>query len=235
MNIITVKDAQEGGQKAFNIFKEALADNAKVFGLATGSTPITLYEALTASDLDFSDKTSINLDEYVGLAPDNLQSYHYFMQQHLFNKKPFATSYVPDGLATDADAETQRYDDIIAANPIDLQILGIGRNGHIGFNEPGSPLTGKTHKVPLTQSTIDANARFFENEEDVPRFAYSMGIGSIMTAKHILLMAYGENKADAIQKMVEGPVTNHVPASALQNHNNVTIIVDEAAASKLSK
>ncbi|GEK04995.1 glucosamine-6-phosphate deaminase [Schleiferilactobacillus harbinensis] len=235
MNIITVKDAQEGGQKAFNIFKEALADNAKVFGLATGSTPITLYEALTASDLDFSDKTSINLDEYVGLAPDNPQSYHYFMQQHLFNKKPFATSYVPDGLATDADAETQRYDDIIAANPIDLQILGIGRNGHIGFNEPGSPLTGKTHKVPLTQSTIDANARFFENEEDVPRFAYSMGIGSIMTAKHILLMAYGENKADAIQKMVEGPVTNHVPASALQNHNNVTIIVDEAAASKLSK
>ncbi|MBO3093100.1 glucosamine-6-phosphate deaminase [Schleiferilactobacillus harbinensis] len=235
MNIITVKDAQEGGQKAFNIFKEALADNAKVFGLATGSTPITLYEALTASDLDFSDKTSINLDEYVGLAPDNPQSYHYFMQQHLFNKKPFATSYVPDGLATDADAETQRYDDIIAANPIDLQILGIGRNGHIGFNEPGSPLTGKTHKVPLTQSTIDANARFFENEEDVPRFAYSMGIGSIMTAKHILLMAYGENKADAIQKMVEGPVTNHVPASALQNHNNVTIIVDEAAASKLNK
>ncbi|WP_063516741.1 glucosamine-6-phosphate deaminase [Schleiferilactobacillus harbinensis] len=235
MNIITVKDAQEGGQKAFNIFKEALADNAKVFGLATGSTPITLYEALTASDLDFSDKTSINLDEYVGLAPDNPQSYHYFMQQHLFNKKPFATSYVPDGLATDADAETQCYDDIIAANPIDLQILGIGRNGHIGFNEPGSPLTGKTHKVPLTQSTIDANARFFENEEDVPRFAYSMGIGSIMTAKHILLMAYGENKADAIQKMVEGPVTNHVPASALQNHNNVTIIVDEAAASKLSK
>lgn len=235
MNIITVKDAQEGGQKAFNIFKEALADNAKVFGLATGSTPITLYEALTASDLDFSDKTSINLDEYVGLAPDNPQSYHYFMQQHLFNKKPFATSYVPDGLATDADAETQHYDDIIAANPIDLQILGIGRNGHIGFNEPGSPLTGKTHKVPLTQSTIDANARFFENEEDVPRFAYSMGIGSIMTAKHILLMAYGENKADAIQKMVEGPVTNHVPASALQNHNNVTIIVDEAAASKLSK
>lgn len=235
MNIITVKDAQEGGQKAFNIFKKALADNAKVFGLATGSTPITLYEALTASDLDFSDKTSINLDEYVGLAPDNPQSYHYFMQQHLFNKKPFATSYVPDGLATDADAETQRYDDIIAANPIDLQILGIGRNGHIGFNEPGSPLTGKTHKVPLTQSTIDANARFFENEEDVPRFAYSMGIGSIMTAKHILLMAYGENKADAIQKMVEGPVTNHVPASALQNHNNVTIIVDEAAASKLSK
>ena len=230
MNIITVKDAQEGGQKAFNIFKEALADNAKVFGLATGSTPITLYEALTASDLDFSDKTSINLDEYVGLAPDNPQSYHYFMQQHLFNKKPFATSYVPDGLATDADAETQRYDDIIAANPIDLQILGIGRNGHIGFNEPGSPLTGKTHKVPLTQSTIDANARFFENEEDVPRFAYSMGIGSIMTAKHILLMAYGENKADAIQKMVEGPVTNHVPASALQNHNNVTIIVDVAAA-----
>lgn len=235
MNIITVKDAQEGGQKAFNIFKEALADNAKVFGLATGSTPITLYEALTASDLDFSDKTSINLDEYVGLAPDNPQSYHYFMQQHLFNKKPFATSYVPDGLATDADAETQRYDDIIAANPIDLQILGIGRNGHIGFNEPGSPLTGKTHKVPLTQSTIDANARFFENEEDVPRFAYSMGIGPIMTAKHILLMAYGENKADAIQKMVEGPVTNHVPASALQNHNNVTIIVDEAAASKLNK
>ncbi|KRL08878.1 glucosamine-6-phosphate isomerase [Schleiferilactobacillus perolens DSM 12744] len=234
MNIITVKDAQEGGHKAFEIFKDELANNAQVFGLATGSTPITLYEDLVASDLDFSHKISINLDEYVGLAPDNPQSYHYFMQQHLFNKKPFAVSYLPDGLAKDADAETARYDEVIAGNPIDLQILGIGRNGHIGFNEPGSPLAGKTHKVPLTQSTIDANARFFENGEDVPRFAYSMGIGSILTAKHILLMAYGENKADAIKAMIEGPVTTHVPASALQNHNNVTVIVDEAAASKLS-
>src|SRR5699024_8587866 len=140
-----------------------------------------------------------------------------------------------NGEAENVEAEVERYEKVIADNPIDIQILGIGRNGHIGFNEPGSPLDGPTHKVALTQSTIDANARFFENESDVPRYAISMGIGSIMKSKEIILMAYGEDKADAIQATVEGPVTNHVPASVLQNHANVTLILDEAAASKLSK
>jgi len=233
MNIIKVKDTQMGGKEAFNLLKADVENGAKVLGLATGSSPITLYNEITSSDLDFSNMTSVNLDEYVGLPATNEQSYHYFMKDHLFNKKPFKNSYVPDGSNLDADAATKDYDKIIEDNPIDLQILGIGRNGHIGFNEPGSPLDGTTRKVSLTKSTIEANTRFFEDEKDVPRFAYSMGIGSIMKAKKIILLAYGEAKADAIAATVDGPVTEDCPASALQNHPDVTLIIDEAAASKL--
>lgn len=233
MNIIKVTDTQMGGKEAFKLVKNDIENGAKVLGLATGSSPITLYNEMTASDLDFSNMTSVNLDEYVGLQPDNEQSYHYFMNEHLFSKKPFKNSYVPDGSNPNAQAATAAYDKIIEENPIDLQILGIGRNGHIGFNEPGSPFDGKTRKVGLTESTIEANTRFFEDEKDVPRFAYSMGIGSIMKAKKIILLAYGENKADAIAATVDGPVTEDCPASALQNHPDVTIILDDAAASKL--
>lgn len=235
MKLIIVKNNEEGGKKAFEIIKEGLDNGVKTLGLATGSTPISLYKEMTESNLDFSNITSINLDEYVGLSGDNKQSYRYFMNEQLFNKKPFKETFVPDGTNPDAEAETIRYEKIIADHPIDIQILGLGVNGHIGFNEPGSPLDGKTAKVSLTQTTIDSNARFFDKEEDVPRFAYSMGIGSIMKAKKIILMAYGENKADAVKAMMEGPVTPNLPASALQNHPDVTIIVDEAAASKLSK
>ncbi|WP_261806909.1 glucosamine-6-phosphate deaminase [Lapidilactobacillus luobeiensis] len=235
MEIKVVKDKIAGGQAAFELIKAGMAHGAKVLGLATGSTPVTLYDAMCNSDLDFSQMVSMNLDEYVGLQPDNDQSYHYFMKEHLFYKKPFKASYVPDGANPDIDAAAADYEKLLAEHPIDIQILGIGRNGHIGFNEPGSDLDGKTQKVALTQSTIDANARFFANEQDVPRFAISMGIGSIMKGKQIILIAYGEDKADAIKATVEGPVTNHVPASALQNHENVILILDEAAASKLSK
>lgn len=235
MKVEIYKDKNEGGQAAFNIIKDGIENGAKVLGLATGSTPVTLYNAMTSSDLDFSNLTSVNLDEYVGLPATNDQSYHYFMQEHLFNKKPFKKSYVPDGEAADIEAAAKDYDRIIDENPIDIQILGIGRNGHIGFNEPGSPFDGPTHKVSLTQSTIDANARFFENESDVPHYAISMGIGSIMKSKNILLIAYGEDKADAIKATIEGPVTTDVPASILQKHDNVTFILDEAAASKLSQ
>ncbi len=235
MDVKIVKDKVAGGQLAFDIIKEDITNGAKVLGLATGSTPITLYQAMIASDLDFSNMTSINLDEYVGMPFDNPQSYHQFMKDNLFNKKPFAHSYVPDGMAEDIEQAAADYEKIIAANPIDVQILGIGRNGHIGFNEPGSDLEGRTHKVQLTESTIEANKRFFEREEDVPRYAISMGIGSIMQGKKIILLAYGEDKADAIKATVEGPVTSHVPASVLQNHDDAIIIIDEAAASKLSK
>ena len=233
MNIIKVTDNKMGGKEAFNLVKYDLEHGGKVLGLATGSSPITLYNEMTSSDIDFSNITSVNLDEYVGLQPDNDQSYHYFMKEHLFNKKPFKNSYVPDGSNPDAEAATSAYDKIVEDNPIDLQILGIGRNGHIGFNEPGSPLDGKTRKVGLTESTIEANTHFFADEKDVPRFAYSMGIGSILKAKKIILLAYGENKADAIAATVDGPVTEACPASALQNHPDVTLIIDEAAASKL--
>lgn len=233
MKVITVKNQVEGGQVAFDILKEKLAAGAKTLGLATGSTPIELYKAMVASDLDFSELTSINLDEYVGLAPENDQSYRYFMNEHLFNHKPFKATYVPDGLAEDLVASTVAYDDLIAANPIDVQVLGIGRNGHIGFNEPGTPFDRTTQVVDLAPSTIEANARFFESIDDVPRQAISMGIASILKSKTLLLLAFGEEKADAISKMVNGEVTTDLPASILQTHDDVIVIVDEAAASLL--
>lgn len=233
MKIIEVKDEQAGGKVGFEIFKEALADNAQVFGLATGSTPITIYKELTASDLDFSDKISINLDEYQGLPGTHEQSYRHFMAEHLFNQKPFKESYVPNGLDEDSEAQTAYYDTLIAEHPLDLQLLGLGQNGHIGFNEPGTPFDVQTRLVDLTPSTIAANARFFASEDEVPRKAFSMGIGSIMKSKKILLVAYGENKAQAVADMVEGPVTTDVPASVLQNHDDVTVIIDEQAASKI--
>ncbi|MBF7104208.1 glucosamine-6-phosphate deaminase [Pediococcus pentosaceus] len=234
MKVIIVKDNVEGGKEGYKLFADAKKNGATTFGLATGSTPITTYQEIIKSDLDFTDSISINLDEYVGLPEDSDQSYDYFMHENLFNAKPFKHSYLPNGRAADLEAEAKHYDQIIEDNPIDLQILGIGRNGHIGFNEPGTPADSTTHKVSLTQSTIDANARFFEHEEDVPRYAISMGLASIMKSKHILIEAYGKDKADAIKGMIEGPVTTDLPASVLQNHDNVTVIIDEAAASKLS-
>lgn len=233
MKIIRVKDSVEGAAVAFDLLKEKLATGAQTLGLATGSTPITFYENIVNSDLDLSELRSINLDEYVGLGADNDQSYAYFMNHHLFQHKPFKESFLPNGLATDLEAEAKRYDDLIAQYPIDFQILGIGQNGHIGFNEPGTPFDETTHLVDLAENTIQANARFFEKEEDVPRQALSMGIASIMSAKSIVLMAYGENKAAAIYGMVEGEPTPDLPASVLQNHPEVYVIVDEAAASRL--
>ena len=235
MEVIVVKTQEEGALAAFEIFKRAHSEGAKVFGLATGSSPIGLYELLRNSDLDFSDRISVNLDEYVGLAPTDEHSYHYFMKEQLFNAKPFKHSYLPDGLAEDVDAEVVRYENILQENPVDLQLLGIGSNAHIGFNEPGTPFTQRTHKVHLTESTIEANKRFFEKEEDVPRYAYSMGLQSIMDAKEIVLIAFGPKKVHAIKGLVEGPITEEVPASILQNHPKVTVICDEAAAELLTK
>ena len=233
MDIIKVANAEEGGKKAFELIKEGMNNGAKVLGLATGSTPETLYKEMTASDLDFTDMTSVNLDEYVGLGGEDDQSYRYFMNDQLFNKKPFKDTYVPNGKAEDLAAECKHYESIIDSNPIDIQILGIGQNGHIGFNEPGTPLDSLTHVVELTESTINANKRNFEKVEDVPTRAVSMGIGSIMKGKKMILMAYGEAKADAIKGMIDGPVSVDLPASALQNHSDVVVIIDDAAASKL--
>ncbi|MGX7245835.1 glucosamine-6-phosphate deaminase [Enterococcus quebecensis] len=233
MKIIKVANAEEGGKKAFELIKEGMNNGAKVLGLATGSTPETLYKEMTTSDLDFTDMTSVNLDEYVGLGGDDDQSYRYFMNDQLFNKKPFKNTYVPNGKAEDLVAECKHYESIIDSNPIDIQILGIGQNGHIGFNEPGTPLDSLTHVVELTESTINANKRNFEKVEDVPTRAVSMGIGSIMKGKKMILMAYGEAKADAIKGMINGPVSVDLPASALQNHSDVVVILDDAAASKL--
>ncbi|MGG5341699.1 glucosamine-6-phosphate deaminase [Enterococcus sp. AZ192] len=233
MEIIKVANAEEGGKKAFDLIKAGMDNGAKVLGLATGSTPETLYKEMTSSDLDFSDMVSVNLDEYVGLGGDDDQSYRYFMNDQLFNKKPFKETYVPNGKAANLEAECVHYESIIDSHPIDIQILGIGQNGHIGFNEPGTPLDSLTHVVELTESTINANKRNFEKVEDVPTRAVSMGIGSIMKGKKMILIAYGEAKADAIKGMIDGPVSVDLPASALQNHPDVVVIVDEAAASKL--
>lgn len=232
IKIEVVKNKEAGGKKAFGYIKEAVNEGAKVFGLATGSTPETLYQELRESDLDFSDKIAVNLDEYVGLEADHPQSYAYFMQEQLFDAKPFKETHIPDGMAPE-EAEVERYNGILEKHPIDVQILGIGTNAHIGFNEPGTSFDTKTHKVKLTADTIQANKRYFESEEEVPKHAYSMGIDSIMAAEKIILMAYGKNKAEAIEKTVNGPVTEEVPASILQQHPDVVIIVDEEAASQL--
>ncbi|WP_417637167.1 glucosamine-6-phosphate deaminase [Enterococcus faecalis] len=233
MQIIRVANAEEGGKKAFELIKEGMNNGAKVLGLATGSTPETLYKEMTASDVDFTEMTSVNLDEYVGLGGEDEQSYRYFMNKHLFDKKPFKETFVPNGKAEDLDVASAEYEKIIDAHPVDIQILGIGQNGHIGFNEPGTPLDSLTHVVELTESTINANKRYFDKVEDVPTRAVSMGIGSIMKGKKMILMAYGEAKAEAIKGMIDGPVTTDMPASALQNHQDVVVIIDDATASKL--
>ena len=232
--IIRVKDAEEGGKKAFELIKEGIDNGAQVLGLATGSTPETLYQEMVKSDVDFSNCVSINLDEYIGLSGDNDQSYRYFMNSHLFNQKPFKATYVPNGQAEDLEAECRHYEEILANHPIDIQILGIGENAHIGFNEPGTPFDAPTQVVELTESTINANKRNFEKIEDVPTTAISMGIGSIMKSKKVILIAYGEAKAEAIANTINGEMTTDVPASVLQNHPDVTIILDDAAASKLA-
>ncbi|MFC4697772.1 glucosamine-6-phosphate deaminase [Enterococcus aquimarinus] len=232
--IIRVKDAEEGGKKAFELIKEGIENGAQVLGLATGSTPETLYQEMVKSDVDFSNCVSINLDEYIGLSGDNDQSYRYFMNSHLFNQKPFKATYVPNGKAEDLAAECRHYEEILANHPIDIQILGIGENAHIGFNEPGTPFDAPTQVVELTESTINANKRNFEKIEDVPTTAISMGIGSIMKSKKVILIAYGEAKAEAIANTINGEITIDVPASVLQNHPDVTIILDDAAASKLA-
>ena len=211
-----------------------------VLGLATGSSPEGTYAQLVEwykkGDLDFSQVTSVNLDEYRGLSGDNDQSYRYFMNTHLFDHVNIDKSrtFVPNGLEPDSEKACREYDAVVeATGGVDLQLLGIGHNGHIGFNEPAKEFCKNTQCVDLTESTIEANKRFFEKEEDVPRQAYTMGIGTIMRAKKILLVASGEGKADIFAKAFTGPITPEVPASILQLHNDVTVVCDKAAMSKI--
>jgi len=211
-----------------------------VLGLATGSTPLSMYERLVAVHrtvgLDFSEVTTFNLDEYIGMGPDNPQSYHYFMQEHFFkhiNIKP-ENVHIPNGMAQDIIAEGERYEQLIAAKGgIDLQVLGIGQNAHIGFNEPDVKFAATTHKVELDEETILANSRFFNNVDEVPRYAISMGIKTIMMAEHVILLANGRNKARAVYKAVCGDVTPEAPASILQLHRDVVVILDKEAAELL--
>ena len=211
-----------------------------VLGLATGSTPEGLYRNLVKVHenlgLDFSEVTTFNLDEYYGLARENPQSYHYFMQKHLFSKVNInpANIFIPNGMTKDLERECRNYDALInAKGNIDLQILGIGKNAHIGFNEPDIKFEATTHLVRLDDETIEANARFFNSVEDVPQYAISMGIKNIMLAKKIILLASGRNKAEAIHKTILGSVRPDAPASILQLHQDVVIILDREAAALL--
>ena len=213
-----------------------------VLGLATGSTPIGLYDQLTEwyqkGDLSFAKVRSVNLDEYLGLAPTHEQSYRYFMQHNLFDRIdiPAESTHVLNGLAQDPDAECAAYDQLICdLGGVDMQLLGMGHNGHIAFNEPGDDFGLGTHVVELAERTIDANQRFFASRDEVPRKALSMGIKSIMGARRILMVVSGADKAESLCKAVTGPVTNEVPASVLQLHPDVTIVGDTAALSKLKE
>lgn len=211
-----------------------------VLGLATGSTPIGAYKQLVQwfqkGDLDFSEVTSVNLDEYKGLSPENDQSYRYFMNHNLFDHINIRKdhTFVPNGLEPDAEKACDDYNKIIHdLGGIDLQLLGLGNNGHIGFNEPSSSFEKETHCVDLTQSTIDANARFFSSLSEVPRQAYTMGIQTIMQAKKIVVAVSGQGKASIVKEAFFGPITPQVPASVLQLHSDVTVVGDEAALSML--
>ena len=209
-----------------------------VLGLATGSTPIGAYKQLVEwhkqGDLSFARVRSVNLDEYVGLAPTHDQSYRYFMQDNLFNHVNIdvANTYVPNGMAADPEAECKRYDEVIRSmGGVDIQVLGLGHNGHIGFNEPADAFSKGTQCVDLTESTIEANSRLFGDPEDVPRQAYTMGVQTIMNARMIVVAATGEDKAQAVHDMVFGAVTPQCPASILQLHTNCVVVADDAALS----
>ncbi|MBS3798748.1 glucosamine-6-phosphate deaminase [Pseudoalteromonas sp. BDTF-M6] len=242
MQIVILKDATAVAHYGGELFAAQLKKQpASVLGLATGSTPVTLYQNLIKlnqqGDITFAQAQSFNLDEYLGLPGEHPQSYRYFMNQQLFNHIDIDinNTHVPPGNADDPIAACEQYERQIAeAGGIDLQLLGIGRNGHIGFNEPSSGLTSRTRVKTLTKATIADNARFFAEGEYQPHLSITMGIGTILDAKKVVLLATGESKAAAIAATVEGPLSAACPASALQMHQNAVLVIDEAAASKLA-
>ena len=241
MRIYREKDYDAMSRRAAAIIAAQVVSKPDcVLGLATGSSPVGTYKNLVAwnkqGDISFKEVRSVNLDEYYGLSGDHDQSYRYFMQTNLFDHVDIVpeNTNVPNGLAQDPAAEGERYEALVASlGYADLQLLGMGRNGHIGFNEPCGEFPLITHLVDLTESTIEANARFFASADDVPKQALSMGIGTIMKARKILVVVSGEDKADAVAKAVQGPIAPEVPASILQLHPDVTIVGDEAALSGL--
>ena len=243
MKIFKMKDYDQMSQKAANLIAAQIITKPDcVLGLATGSSPIGTYKQLIEKynngDLDFSKVTTVNLDEYKGLPRDNDQSYYYFMNDNLFDHVNIdkENTHVPNGMIEDSEKECADYEALIASlGGQDLQLLGLGHNGHIGFNEPADAFDKTTHCVDLTESTIEANKRFFASADDVPRQAYTMGIGTIMQAKKILIIVSGEDKADIVRDAFFGPVTPQVPASILQMHSDVTLVADEAALSKIPR
>lgn len=241
MRVYKVKNYNEMSKKAASVLAaQIVSDPEGTLGLATGSTPVGAYGYLRKwyqeGILDFTGIRTMNLDEYKGISRENSQSYYYFMKENLFDHVNIKeeNTFIPDGEREDADAVCREYEALIrSTGGVGLQLLGLGRNGHIGFNEPSDRFEKECHCVSLALSTIEANKRFFENADDVPKQAYTMGIGTIMSAGKILLLASGEDKADALSRMINGPVTPRVPASILQFHRDVTVIADEAALSRM--
>ncbi len=241
MNVYVFDNYDKMSEKGANILAGQIhLKPDSILGLATGSTPIGTYDGLIsmykAGEIDFSDVRSFNLDEYYPIEPTNDQSYAYFMNEHLFKHINMAKEniHIPAGNVADIEKECEKYDNMMEeAGLVDVQILGIGTNGHIGFNEPDDKFEKGTHKVDLDEETIKSNARFFEKIDDVPRQAISMGIGNIMRAKKVVLMASGENKAKIIKEMILGDITPRVPASILQLHPDVTILLDKEAAGEI--
>ena len=237
MKIVITKDYNEMSVKAFEIVKDVVTANpSAMLGLATGSTPIGLYKEMIRDHKEngtsYKNISAVNLDEYKGLDITSDQSYVYFMRENLFNHIDIdlANTHIENGKAEDAEAECARYNAFLAENTQDIQVLGIGSNGHIAFNEPGTSFDSVTHIVDLTESTIKDNSRLFKSIDEVPRQAFTMGLKNIMDAKKIIVLANGENKAKAVFGLVKGEITENVPASILQNHPDCTLICDEAAA-----
>ena len=238
MRLMITESYEELSKAAAEEFAKVIKEKPNaVLGLATGGSPVGMYKELIKmyekNELDFSKVTTVNLDEYIGLNPEHSQSYRHFMNENLFNhiNINIANTFVPNGLADNLEVECKEYDKkIMELGGIDIQLLGVGNNGHIAFNEPDEQLSAGTHVISLTENTIEANSRFFENINDVPKKAITMGLGGIMKAKKIILIASGESKAEAIKGLFSGKITTDNPASMLQMHRDVTVIVDKEAA-----
>ncbi|WLR47574.1 glucosamine-6-phosphate deaminase [Halobacillus litoralis] len=243
MNVIVANDYKEMSQTASQMIEEQITEKPdSVLGLATGGTPLGTYHELIKGyhegRADYSLLSTINLDEYVGLAPEHPQSYRHFMDQHLFRliNIDLENTHIPFGKTEDLEQECSRYEKVIdQIGPPDLQLLGIGENGHIGFNEPGTSFDSETHIVHLTDSTREANARFFESMEDVPTKAITMGIRSILKSRKIILLASGERKAEAILQLIQWELDEQFPASSLKSHDDITLIVDKDAYKKVQR
>lgn len=241
MQIYETADYNEMSRKAANIMaSQIVLKPDSVLGLATGSTPEGMYQQLieknVRDDIDFSKIRTVNLDEYMGLDGDDEQSYHYYMENKLFRHININSNncYLLDGMVRDSQKECSRFERLIQElGCIDMQLLGVGENGHIGFNEPNTHFSKGTHLVALTQNTIEVNSRFFKEDEQVPHYAYTLGIKNIMDAKKILFVINGKRKAEILKQIIAGPITPEVPASILQLHKNVTVVADKEALSLL--
>ena len=238
MKVIVCENYDEMSAKAFEVMKELLdAKKDAVLGLATGSSPVGLYKEMIQYHKDgysYKDIKSYNLDEYVGLTGDDPQSYRYFMEKNLFDAKPFKESYLPIGVEETAEQEVARYNQILEEHPVDLQILGVGRNGHIGFNEPGTSFDSQTHLVQLDTSTIEANSRFFDNDvNQVPKYALTVGVGTLLDAEEVMILVLGSQKALALQAAVEGCVNHMWTISCLQLHPKAIMVCDEPSTMEL--